>query len=286
MRERITEIMDAGRPGKEREKGFERWRGMVGWKFRMWAQVSRHVEMNRGARRRIMWWLIGWTYQEEEPGHCARILRKFLKSEAATSADAQWMLERGATRWGAKELNAALKRGIDKADYRTYWHRLARETTMEYFDAVRALRAQKIWCPAEQDEERLTKFLNHPERLTQDEHIRLLMYAKELQLIPKKRLSKYRKDAYRMYGKAQTKLAWRKAILRPPLRDDGLPPPHRTLNDLLPEALKESQRLCQEGKEPPATKEELFTLFRRSRVILGANDSSGCLFSCRVTLDS
>jgi hypothetical protein len=165
---------------------------------------------------------------------------------------------------GAKDFNPALKCGIDKAAYKSYWHRLARETTVEYFEAVRALNAQKIWCPAERDEERLTKYLNHPERLTQDEHIRLPMYAKELQLIPKRRISRYRKEAYRMYGKARAKWAWRKAILKPPLRDDGLPPPpHRTMNDLLPPALKEYQRLCQDGKEPPATKEELFALFRR-----------------------
>jgi hypothetical protein len=49
-----------------------------------------------------MWGLIGWTYEEREPEKCVRVLRKFLKSEAATAADAQWMLERGATRWGRR----------------------------------------------------------------------------------------------------------------------------------------------------------------------------------------
>jgi hypothetical protein len=63
------------------------------------------------------------------------------------------------------------------------------------------------------------------------------MYSKELQLIPKKKISQYRRDAYRMYGKARVKWAWRKAILKPPLRDDGLSPtPRRTPNDLIPPA--------------------------------------------------
>jgi hypothetical protein len=92
------------------------------------------------------------------------------------------------------------------------------------------------------------------------------MYAKELNLVPHKRLTRYRDLAYRKWGKARVKWAWRKARLKPPDREDGMPPPpHETMHDLLPEALKSYIALSQAGMEPAATKEELLAMFRKRR---------------------
>jgi hypothetical protein len=79
-------------------------------------------------------------------------------------------------------------------------------------------------------------------------------------------MKKFREKAYRLWGKSRVKWAWRKARLKPPERNDGRPPPpHQTMNDLLPQALKEYIALSQMGREPAATKEELLSLFRRRR---------------------
>jgi hypothetical protein len=120
--------------------------------------------------------------------------------------------------------------------------------------------------PEEREEKKLTKYLKHLEWLDYEEHVRLLAYAKELKLVPHKKLTRYRELAYRMWGKASVTLAWRKARLKPPERADGLPPPpHKTMNDLLPEALQRYIELSQQGLEPVATKEELLALFRKRR---------------------
>jgi hypothetical protein len=88
---------------------------------------------------------------------------------------------------------------------------------------VKALQAAKLWGPAEKEEKHLTKHLNHPEWLTWEEHVRLLMYAEELKLVSKKKLTKYREIAYRLWDKSRVKWAWRKARLKSPERDDGRP---------------------------------------------------------------
>jgi hypothetical protein len=100
-------------------------------------------------------------------------------------------------------LNSELKWAINKHDYMTCWHLLAHTCAKEYYESVAALRAMKMWCPVKLEETRLAKYLNNPRRLCYEKHVRLLMYAKELKLVPRKRLTRYPHVAYNMYAKAR-----------------------------------------------------------------------------------
>jgi hypothetical protein len=140
----------------------------------------------------------------------------------------------------------------------TYWLRQAGTCTAGYSEATKALRALPVWCPAEKDETPLTKYLGHPEQLEAEK----LAYGKDLPLVPKKKLARYRQLAYNTPGKSRLK--W--ARLRPPERGDGISaPPPRTLDDLLPGAVREYIEQNRAGKEPVMTKEELLQLFRTRR---------------------
>jgi hypothetical protein len=224
------------------------------------------MNLTKETRQRIVDGLIGWTYKAVTPGQFAQTLRKYMKRNTATAADTQWLLERASIRWGTEEVNRALKQAIEKQDYKTCWHRLASQVTEDYHASVETFWRKRIWFPEAREETRSTKCLKHSERLTFEKDVRLLTHAKELKLLPHEKLTRYRRLAYNRFGKARVKLAWRKVILKPPEREVGLPPPrHQTMNDRLPQALKEYTRLSQEGKEPPATKEELLALFRDKR---------------------
>jgi hypothetical protein len=78
--------------------------------------------------------------------------------------------ERATNRWPVTDVNAALKRAIDKETYGSWWHRQARSCSTEYYEAMGRIRKVKVWCPAERDEERLSKFPKHPEGLSYEEH--------------------------------------------------------------------------------------------------------------------
>jgi hypothetical protein len=207
---------------------------------------------------------MGWTLQQEHAHNFAKILQKYVRHKTASADDIGWLLEKAAAKWGVAGTNSALKECIPKGDYKMYWSRIARQNTEECAGAVKSLRALKVWCQEQRDEYRLTKYLKSPGRHTTfEEHVRMMRYAKELHLVPKKRLMKYRQAAYAIWGKAKIKCAWRHAELRQPDRTDG--PPHRkhTMNELMPEAIKKYQRLCQEGKDPMATNAELLSMFRK-----------------------
>jgi hypothetical protein len=159
-----------------------------------------------------------------------------------------------------------MRRVIDRHEYAAYWHRRSIELDGDYYPAQKAPRAAKLWVPEERDEKRLTTYMKHPAKLDYEEHARLLIYAKELNLVPHKRLTRYRDLVYRLWGKARVEWAWRKARLKPPERDDGMPPPpHQTAHYLLQEALKQYISLSQQCREPVATKEKLLALFRKRR---------------------
>jgi hypothetical protein len=180
--------------------------------------------------------------------------------------EARRLLVKAGERWGATAVKEALRKAISRHEYAAYWHRRSVAGDGDHYPAQKALREAKLWVPEEREEKKLTKYLKHPEELDYEQRVLLLMYAKELKLVPHKKLTKYRDLAYRRCGKARVKWTWRKARLKPPEREDGRPPPpHKTMNDLLPGALKRYIELSQQGLEPVATKEELLALLRKRR---------------------
>jgi hypothetical protein len=194
------------------------------------------------------------------------LLRKPIKKNALGTGDAERLLSQAGQRWTVADRNAALKRNVNKDEYRAFWQRCWQANTAEYYISVETLRRAKAWCPAEREEERPNKYLKHQGRLTNEEHVMVLMYAKEPKLVREKKFKHHRQLAYNMYGKARVKWAWRKARFKSPERADGLPPPpHKTRNDLLPQARRDYTKLSQEWLEPIATNEDLLSLFRKRR---------------------
>jgi hypothetical protein len=208
--------------------------------------------------------MIGWTFDKEAPDKFVKHVRKYIESEGIEARDIQRLLERAGQRWGTAAVNAAMRSAISKDKWAAYWHHRSIANDTGYYAAVTALRAAKLWVPAEKEEKHLTKYLKHPEWLMWEEHVRMLMYAKELQLTPRKKLTQYRETAYRLWGKSRVKWAQKRARLKPPDRGDGRPSPrHKTMNDLLPQALKTYIELSQQGLEPVAIRDELLALFRK-----------------------
>jgi hypothetical protein len=151
--------------------------------------------------------MIGWTYEQNDPGQVARMMRKYMKGETARAADATWMPEEAEKRWGTARLNAAVREMMNQGDHKEHSPLLARETSEDWYEAARALRQTRVWCPEERDETGLTKFLKHQGRLTFSERVRLLAHAKELRLVPHKKLRRFRDAAHAMCGKALLKCA-------------------------------------------------------------------------------
>lgn len=94
-----------------------------------------------------------------------------------------------------------MHRAVKKLAFAAFWQHLSLSKDESYHEAVTELRAAKLSCQAERNEKRLTKYLKHPEWSSFEKHIRLLMHAKDLHLIPKKKLTRYREAVYQMRGK-------------------------------------------------------------------------------------
>jgi hypothetical protein len=122
----------------------------------------------------------------------------------------QWLMKRAGEKWGTEEVNRALRNVISRHEWAAYWHHRSIENDTGYCPAIKALRDAKLWVPAEKEERHLTKYLKHPEWLTWEEHMRLLIYAKELKPVPKKKITQYREIAYRLWGVSRVKWARRK----------------------------------------------------------------------------
>jgi hypothetical protein len=188
-----------------------------------WEEVEKHLdkELTATAKRAILEDMLGWKYEKEAPDKFAKHVRKHIVSGVIITSDMQWLLERAGQRWEALRntmrrviapshcmsldctgsetrvgVNKTMRRVIAKHEWEAYWHRRSIAPDPGYYPAVTALRAARLWVPAERGEKRLSKYLRHPECLTWEEHIRLLMCAKELKLIPHKKLTRYREQAY------------------------------------------------------------------------------------------
>jgi hypothetical protein len=90
----------------------------------------------------------------------------------------RWLMERAGQRGGTEAVNRAMRSAISKDNWAAYWHHRSLKNDEGYYPAITALRAARLWVPAEKEEKHLTKYLKHPEWLTWEEHVRLLMYAK------------------------------------------------------------------------------------------------------------
>jgi hypothetical protein len=86
-------------------------------------------------------------------------------------------------------------------------------------------------------------------------NVRVPRYARDLQLVTKKKMQRYIPTAYALSGKARLKWAYLAELLNSP---DEIP--YRPGQDLIPSTLKDHIKLCREGVEVPTTKEELVAL--------------------------